>query len=162
MNRPPRAARHAIADVALSVRILRALVAGLAFSLVVACQQAGTPVTLDGLTLLRYAPNASTGTALYQGTLHYRDGCTWVDSDSGARAVVLWPADARLEQVGASIHVIVDEVSVTEGSAVSMGGRPLIGSDRVRDTEALVGSIPSGCTSDMYWMAASVSTHVLQ
>ena len=147
---------------ALPMRILRGLAAALVVSLVVACQQPGTPMTLDGVTLLRYGPDASRGSALYQGTLRFRDGCTWVDNEAGARAVVLWPPDARLERVGGSIHVIVGQVSVTDGDAVSLPGRPVIGPDRMRDAEALVGPIPPGCAADMYAMAASVSTHILQ
>lgn len=148
------------AEMALPMRAFRMVAAALAVTLLVACQQAGTPMTLDGVTLLRYEPNASRGSALYQGTLSFRDGCTWVDDGRGAEALALWPPDARLERVGGSIHVIVGQVSVTDGDAVSMGGKPVIGQDRLRDAEALVGSIPPGCVADMYWMAASVSTSI--
>ena len=147
---------------ALRMLALRGLAAALVVTLLVACQQPGTPMTLDGVTLLRYGPDANRGSALYQGTLHFRDGCTWVDSPGTATAVVLWPPDARLERVGGSIHVIVGQVNVTDGDAVSLPGRPVIGEDRVRDAEGLVGSIPPSCAADMYWVAESVSTHLPQ
>ena len=159
---PVSAMPRRFAEMALPMRTLRVVAAALAVTLLVACQPAGTPMSLDGVTLLRYGPDANRGSALYQGTLRFREGCTRVDDGRGAEAVVLWPPDARLESVGGSIHVIVGQVSITDGDAVSMGGRPVIGSDRMRDAEGLVGSIPPSCAADMYWLAASVGTHIFQ
>jgi hypothetical protein len=131
----------------------------LGLSLLVGCQpQAGTPMTLGGVTLLRYGPDANAGTAHFQGTLRFRDGCIWVDPDAGAGAVVAWPPQARLEEVAGTLHVALGEQRLADGDRVSIGARPIIGPDRVREAESVVGPLPPGCAAaDSYAVVSSVS-----
>ena len=144
------------AEMALPMRALRMVAAALAVTLLVACQPAGTPMTLDGVTLLRYGPGVGARTALYEGTLRFRDGCIWVESPQGTGAVVLWPSDARLELVDGNVHVIVGQVSMTEGDPVQLGGGQYL-REELADVERLVGPVPASCVADMYWMAGLVN-----
>ena len=138
---------------------LRLTLLALGLALLLGCQpQAGTPMSMGGVTLLRYGPDASAGTAHIQGTLRFHDGCIWVDPDAAAEAVVVWPPHARLEEVAGALHVVMGEQSLADGDRVSIGARPIIGPDRVREAEAVVGPLPPGCAAaDSYAVVSSVS-----
>jgi hypothetical protein len=71
---------------------------------------------------------------------------------------VVWPPHARLEEVAGNLQVVMGEQRLTDGDRVSIGARPIIGPDRLREAETVVGPVPPGCaTADSYAVVSSVS-----
>lgn len=137
-------------------RLALAAVAALPLALV-ACQATGTPVTVNDVTLLRYAPQDGLPTALMTGTLEIRNGCVWIENEQ-LTSLLLWPPDTTLESVDGELHIrLRSTFDATDGTPVALGGG--IQPDRAA-VERLVGTIPPACVSDDVWIVSSASTSV--
>jgi hypothetical protein len=134
-------ARHAIAVIAL--------VASLA---VAACQDRTDIV--GGVTIYRYPTQAGVPTALVNGVLRIQDGCTFVELAPSTLALVLWPADARLDGSDARVRVSLGGMSAGDGESVRLGGGEY--STRA-DAERLVGPIAERCVAPTYWLASTIT-----
>jgi hypothetical protein len=116
-------------------------------------------MTIDGVTLLRYGFLSGQPTAAVEGTIRIRDGCVWIESESLPDAPtllrpVLWPSSSRLEHGESGVQVVIQGVRLDDGQEATLGGGAY--SDRAF-VVTLVGSLPSECLADDYWLATEVN-----
>lgn len=116
---------------------------------------AGSPVTADGVTLLRSGFLMGSPAALNSGTMDFSTGCVVLDQGGigGERYVVIWPSGTTFERVDDVLSVVVGDLAIHDGDVLSLGGGAYKGRAEV---EGLTGSIPSVCLADRYWLATSV------
>lgn len=119
----------------------------------------GTPMTLGGVTLLRFGFLTGSPTGLAQGVLRIERGCTWIEQapamDAPGRFVrpILWPGAAQLSQAAGELRVVLDGVTFSDGNEITIGGGEY--NDRVF-VESLVGPLPADCVADSYVLATKV------
>ena len=132
----------------------RASIAIVLATFVVAC---GGTLTLGGVRILRYGPQAGSPAALASGTLRFLDGCVILENldPNGAPTgqVILWPPGTDLRLIGGQIYVVVGDVHATDGDKVTLGGGEY--SDQAW-VEHLVGDV-GRCRSDLYWLASEMT-----
>lgn len=135
------------------MRFARSILLAAAPVIVAACAQ-GTPMTVEGVTILRYGSLTGSPQAVTAGTIEFAGGCVVLDhGDEFGTRVVIWPSGARLDNSGGVLKVIVGDVSLTPGDRVSLAGG---GYDGVASVEGLVGAIPPACIAERYWLATDI------
>lgn len=114
-------------------------------------------MTVNDVTLLRYAPRDGLPSALMTGTIEIRNGCVWIENGQ-LRSLLLWPPDTTLESVDGQLHIrLRGTFDATDGTPVSLGGG--IEPDHAT-VERMVGPVPPACVSDDVWIVSSASTFV--
>ena len=113
----------------------------------------GSPMTVDGVTVLRHGITNGGPAALLTGTVHFRDGCVWADA-FGESQVVVWPWSARLDHADGELVIVVDDVTLRDGDQFSIGGGQFTDVAFIR---GLAGSIPDACLASLYWLGGEVS-----
>ena len=121
-------------------------------SAVAACGTPG-PMTVDGVTILRHKPLEGSPAALFEGTVHFRDGCVWGDDSSGETQVIVWPPSARLEHRDGRLVLVLDDVMLEDGDRFSIGG----GQEPADFIRELAGPIPDQCRADLYWLGSDIN-----
>lgn len=113
----------------------------------------GSPMTLDGVTILRHGVMSGGPAALLTGTVHFRDGCVWADA-FGEAQVVIWPTSSRLDHRDGRLVLVVDDVVLEDGDSFSIGGGQYNDIEFVR---GLAGSIPDPCVANLYWLGTDIN-----
>jgi hypothetical protein len=110
----------------------------------------GGSVVADGVTMLRTGLMNGGPTAIANGTLHFRDGCVWLQEAPDVSVVVLWPFGANLDASTGSLAVTLENKRYVEGDVVTLGGGEV---NDVAYVRSLVGTIPDACLTARYWLA---------
>ena len=106
------------------------------------------PLTVGGVSILRYGPQAGRPTALATGTLRIEEGCTTIDFGEPTPSMILWPPGTSLTIVEGRVHVVSDGVTAADGDPISLGGGQY---DDQAFVESLVGPV-GPCRADLYWL----------
>lgn len=116
----------------------------------------GSPVVLDGTTMLRYGFLTGSPTALLTGTIRFDAGCIWLEHVDvpEVRELILWPPRTGLDNSGGVLRVIDGGVTLADGDPVTMGGGQY---KDLQTVQGFVGPVPSECVTSLYWLATDVT-----
>ena len=92
--------------------------------------------------------------AALEGVLAFREGCLWIDADSGERLLPIWPANTSPGVINSLPVVLVDDAQLVleTGEVRNFAGSAI---DAARAQE-LAGPIPEPCASDSFWAVTQV------
>jgi hypothetical protein len=121
--------------------------------LAVAACNTGTPLTADGLVLLRWGSLEARPLGLMTGRLAFEGGCVGVEGAEGETVVVLWPPDTTFDKSNGALRVVVNGTTFSEGDELRLGGGEAKDPAWIR---SLVGPVPPACQRDLYILATEL------
>jgi hypothetical protein len=92
--------------------------------------------------------------AALEGVLAFRDGCLWIEANSGERFLPIWPANTSPGVINNLPVVIAEDAQLVleTGEVRNFAGSQV---DAARADE-LAGPIPEPCASESFWAVTHV------
>jgi hypothetical protein len=109
----------------------------------------------EGLFFPRHdAPYGEGDLAGLEGVVAFRDGCLWIDANSGERFLPIWPANTSPGVINSLPVVLVEDAQLLleTGEVRNFAGSQV---DAAR-AEELAGPIPEPCASESFWAVTQV------